>query len=524
MQGYEYDWWMAWQDILVPLGFIILGFFFHSYLVKTNAVAAARRGKVILADAEKEADLIRREADMIVKNAALSAQERVQQEHSKQRQELIELENRIMRRESDFDRKITLLEQKENLLEQRLADTAAEKEKLKGLQAELHHRIEEETRKLQEIADFSRDKAREIIMTRMETELKGDVARLIRHSQNEARMKAEGQAREIISLAIQRYAGEQVGEVTVSHIRLPDDKVKGFIIGKDGRNIKAFEQTTGVNLIVDETPEMVTVSAYDPVRREVARITLEKLIEDGRIQPARIEELYAKTCEEMEDTIRKGGEDALYELGIQGVRPELISTLGRLKFRQSYSQNVLQHSIQTAHIMGMMAAELDLDASIAKRVGIFHDIGKAVDHEVEGGHAVIGGTLLRKYDEDQVIVNAVASHHGDVEGGSIYAFLASAADAITAARPGARADTTDLYIKRLEKLEKIAGTYSGVKKSFAVQAGRELRVMVEPEVISDNDALLLARQIAKQIEDEIKYPGQIKVCVIRETRCIEYAQ
>jgi ribonuclease Y len=521
---YEYDWWRAWQETLIPMLFMVLGFFFNAYLTKTNAVAAARRGKVILADAEKDAQSIRSEAKVVAREQAMEAKEKIEASVQVQRAELIEIENRIMKRESDFDRKISLLDRKEQELEGKMIDAGEQKVKLIAREQELTDLIAAENAKLQAVADLSREKAREELVARMREELDGDKARLIRHSQNEARLLAEKEARNIVSQAIERYAGEQVSEMTTTWVRLPNDEMKGRIIGKEGRNIRSFEQITGVNLLIDETPGMVILSCFNPLRRETARITLERLVEDGRIHPANIEDIHKKVEAEVGDTVRKAGEDALYELGIHGVDPELITTLGRLKFRHSYSQNVLQHSMETAHFMGIMASELGLDVSIAKRAGIFHDIGKAVDHDIEGGHASIGANLLRKYGEDPIIVNACAAHHNDVEQLSVYATLAAAADAITAARPGARVNTTDLYLQRLEKLEKIANSFDGVAKTFAVHAGRELRIIVEPEAIDDAHALILARNIAKQIEDEVKYPGQIKVNVIRETRCIEYAQ
>jgi ribonuclease Y len=521
---YEYDWWRAWQETLIPMLFMVLGFFFNAYLTKANAVAAARRGKVILADAEKDAQSIRNEAKVIAREQAMDAKEKIEASVQIQRAELIEIENRIMKREADFDRKISLLDRKEQELEGKIVDAGAQKVKLIEREQELNALIASENAKLQSLANLSREKAREELVARMREELDGDKARLIRHSQNEARLLAEKEARNIVSQAIERYAGEQVSEMTTTWVRLPNDEMKGRIIGKEGRNIRSFEQITGVNLLIDETPGMVILSCFNPLRRESARITLERLVEDGRIHPANIEDIHTKVEEEVGDTVRKAGEDALYELGIHGVDPELITMLGRLKFRHSYSQNVLQHSIETAHFMGIMASELGLDVSIAKRAGVFHDIGKAMDHDIEGGHASIGANLLRKYGEDPIIVNACAAHHNDVEQLSVYATLAAAADAITAARPGARVNTTDLYLQRLEKLEKIANSFDGVSKTFAVHAGRELRIIVEPEAIDDAHALILARNIAKQIEDEVKYPGQIKVNVIRETRCIEYAQ
>ncbi len=521
---YEYDWWAAWQETLIPGLFMLLGFFFNAYLTKSNAVAAARRAKVILADAEKDAEKIRNEAKIVAREKAMEAKEHVEERIQVQRNELIDLEHRIIKREEDFDRKMGILETKENDLHNKILENNDAKIALLEKEKELNRLIEVESKMIQDRAGITKDEARNEMISRMRIELEGDNARLIRHSQNEARLTAQKEARNIIAQAIERYAGEQVTEITTTWVKLPNDEMKGRIIGKEGRNIRSFEQITGVNLLIDETPELIVLSSFDPLRRETAKLTLERLIEDGRIHPANIEEIHNKAATEVEDIIRKAGEDALFELGIHGVDPELISVLGRLKFRHSYSQNILQHSIETANFMGIMAAELGLDTSIAKRAGIFHDIGKALDHEIEGGHAEIGANILRKYKEDPIIINACASHHKDIEPTSIYATLVCAADAITAARPGARNQTTELYLQRLDKLEYIANSFDGVSKSFAIQAGRELRVIVEPEMVSDEKAMIIARDIAKKIESEVKYPGQIKVNIIREKRCIEYAQ
>ncbi|AKJ65693.1 ribonuclease Y [Kiritimatiella glycovorans] len=522
--GYEYDWWQMWQDIIVPLGFVVLGFFFHAYLTKANAVAASKQAKSILEDAEKQAESIRREAQLNLRDQELKVHEKAHEEQDSARKELVDLENRIMKREKDFDRKLSLLDQKEQQLEQQISEAERKEQAAEARRTELDELIEQENRAVQKAAEMSRDEARETIMKRLQEALSEDSARLIRHAQNEARVLARTEARKIVVSAIERYAGEQANDVTTTTVDLPSDEMKGRIIGREGRNIRAFESTTGINLIIDETPGVVTLSGFDPTRRETARITLERLIEDGRIQPARIEEIFEKTSREVDDTIRKAGEDVLFQLGLQGVAPELVSLVGRLKFRHSYSQNVLQHSLETAFLMGSMAADLGLDPSVAKRVGIFHDIGKAVDHEVEGPHALIGGKLLRRHGESPEVYNAVAAHHHEMDVDSIYATLASSADAISASRPGARSDTTENYLKRLSRLENVAGDFEGVNKAFAIQAGRELRVIVAPSEISDEAATLLARDIAKKIEQEVRYPGQIKVTVIRETRCIEYAQ
>lgn len=517
-------WWNGIQDIIVNIGFVVLGFFFHAYLTRTNAVAANQRGSVILKEAEKKAEAIRHEAEVHAREEVLKAREKAEHSLDKKRQSIIELEDRVVAREKDISRKLELLETKDHTLTEKL-DKAEERETaLKEMEQQLQERMEEETRKIQAVAGISKEDARRQIMARLEEELQNEISGLIRHEQKAALEKAREEARDIVCAAIERYAADHVANVTVTQVQLPSDDMKGRLIGKEGRNIRSFEMESGVNLIIDETPMMVMLSCFDPVRREVARVALEQLIEDGRIHPASIESTLKKVKGDIDEVIRQSAEDALYQLGISGVDPELVKILGRLKYRTSYKQNVLDHSIEMASLMAMMAADLDLDVDIAKRVGLFHDLGKAVDHEVEGSHAVIGANLLRKYGEAPVVYNAVAAHHEDVEKSSPYAVLASAADAMTAARPGARVDTTDLYLKRLAKLEKIATSYKGVEKSYAIQAGRELRVIVQESKVNDDDALVMARNIANQIQDQVKYPGQIKVTVIRESRAIEYAK
>ena len=506
------------------IGFLILGFFFHAYLSKTNAIAASKRSKSILAEAKRDADVTRREAKVQAKDAVLRARENSEKETARQRKDILDLEKRIVEREKSLSGKLDMLSTKELQLSGRLTEVHDQKDALKEKQTQLQSLIQKETQRIEEVASLSKDEARKAIMGRMEDELKSEAGGLIRHVQKNAKEEAEKTAREIIATAIQRYAAETVCDITTSSVALESDDVKGRIIGREGRNIKSFEAVTGVNVLVDETPEIVILSCFDPIRREVARVALEQLIEDGRIHPVRIEETVAKVRKEIDVSIRKAGEEALFNLGITGVAPELMHTLGKLKFRTSYKQNVLDHSIETAHLMAMMATEMGLDAKLAKRIGIFHDIGKAIDHEAEGGHAVIGANLMRKHGEERIVYNAVGSHHDDMERESVYATLCDAADAMTAARPGARAVTTDLYLQRLEKIEKICNQYAGVKSSYAVQAGREVRIMVEPKKFNDHGTLLLARNIAKQIGKEVKIPGTVRVTVIRETRCVEYAK
>lgn len=512
------------QGVLVSLGFLILGFFFHAYITKTNALAAKKQAKAILNEAQRETDVLRREAKVQAKDAVLRAREKSTQEFTNQRRDVLELEKRVMEREKNLSRKLEMLNTKEVQLTGRMSEISEKRDQLIGKENQLDKLIQEETLRVEKTADLSKEEARKIIMKRMEEELQAEANGMVRHIQKDAKETAEKKACEIIATAIQRYAADTVYDITTSSVPLESDDIKGRIIGRDGRNIKSFESETGVNVLIDETPEVVMLSSYDPIRREVARVALERLIEDGRIHPARIEETVERARADIDNTIRSAGEEALFSLGIAGAAPELVHTLGKLKFRTSYKQNVLEHSVETAHLMAMMAAEMGLDPKIAKRVGIFHDIGKAIDHETEGGHAVIGAQLLRKHGEERIVYNAVGSHHEDMERESVYAVLCDAADAITAARPGARAETTDLYLQRLEKIEKIANQYAGVKNSYAVQAGREIRIMVEPEKFNDQGTQLLAKNIAKQIGHEVKIPGTVRVTVIRETRCVEYVK
>ncbi|MDF7806054.1 ribonuclease Y [Pontiellaceae bacterium B12219] len=514
----------AGQGVLLGLGFLVLGFFFHAYITKTNAIAASKQAKAILAEAQKEADVVRREAKVQAKDAILRARENSERELTAQRKDILDLEKRVVEREKNLTSKLEMLNNKEMQLTGRMTEISEHKEALREKREELDRLIREELLRIEDAAALSKSEARKIIMKRMEDELQVEANGLIRHIQKEAKETAKQKAREIVTTAIQRYAAETVFDITTSQVSLESDDVKGRIIGKEGRNIKSFESETGVNVLIDETPEVVVLSCYDPIRREVARVALERLIEDGRIHPARIEETVAKVREEIDDTIRHAGEEALFGLGLTGVAPELVHILGKLKFRTSYKQNVLDHSVEAAHLMAMMAADLGLDPKIAKRCGIFHDIGKALDHEMEGGHAEIGAKILRKYGEDAVVYEAVGSQHEGMDVQSVYGVLCDAADALTAARPGARMETTDIYIERLEKIEKIANQYAGVKSSYAVQAGREIRILVEPEKFNDHGTSLLAKNIAKQIGREVKIPGVVRVTVIRETRCVEYAK
>ena len=409
------------------------------------------------------------------------------------------------------------MEKKEESLQRKLKELELKQARLTAI----HDKQNEE---LERISGLTAEEAKEILVDNIKREAEQEAALIVKEIERDAKENAERKAREIITYAVQKCSADHVAETTVSVVDLPNDEMKGRIIGGEGRNIRALETLTGIDLIIDDTPEAVVISGFDPIRREVARLALEKLISDGRIHPARIEEMVEKSKKEIEQKIKDDGEQAAFETGVHGLHPELIKLLGRLRFRTSYGQNVLKHSIEVAHLAGIMAAELGADVKIAKRAGLLHDIGKAVDHEVEGPHVVIGEDLARKYKENKAILHAIGAHHGDVEPQTIEAVLVQAADAISAARPGARRETLESYIKRLEKLEEISNSFEGVEKSFAIQAGREIRIMVKPEVVNDNSIILIAKDIVKKIEDELEYPGQIKVNVIRETRAIEYAK
>ncbi len=503
---------------------IAAGYAAHSIRTRIRTTSAEKNARQMLADARREAEVTLKEAQLKAKDQAIQAREQFERETQDRRQELRAVEERVTQRETNLDRKLAMLDKKDQAVDEKLADLALQKDELNRQKEELDRLIGEERNRIQQVAAMSQDEARGIIMGRLEEELRNEAGQLTRHIQEEATENAEREAKRIITMAIERYAAPQVNDITTSTVTLPNDEMKGRIIGKEGRNIRSLEAATGVNFMIDDTPEVVVISGFDPLRREIAKIALERLIADGRINPARIEEVVHKVEEEIEDTIRAAGEEAIYELSLRGVAPELVRTLGRLKFRHSYSQNVLRHSIEMAHIMGVMASELGMDPAIAKRVGLFHDIGKALDHQVEGSHAIIGADLLKRHGEAAIVYNAVAAHHGEVEGESLYAVLATAADAMTASRPGARSENTEIYVQRLEKLEGISNSFRGVVKSYAIQAGREIRVIVEPSKIDDNEAMQMARNISKQIEHELQYPGQIKVTVVRETRCVEYAR
>ena len=501
-----------------------LGYFLRKYLAEKKIKNAEAQAQQILEQAKKEAQDRRREVELEAKDLLYRVRQDFDRETKDRKQEMSNLEKRLAQKEENIDRRLELLEKKEKEIETKHENIRKQEESLKVKENQLHSLIAEEKERLQKISSLSAEEAKQILLSRLNEELNAEKSVFIRRQEEELRNISDKKAREIVSLAIERCAAEHAVESTVSVVTLPNDEMKGRVIGREGRNIRALEMATGVDVIIDDTPEAVTLSAFDTVRREIARLSLEKLIADGRIHPGRIEEIVEKTKKEMDDKIREEGERAAFEAGINGLHPEAIKLLGRLKYRTSFGQNALQHSKEVSFLLGTMASELGLDFKLGRRIGLLHDIGKAVDHQVEGTHAKIGAELAKKYNESQEVVAAIEAHHEEAQPQSFYAVLAVAADAISAARPGARRETLETYIKRLEKLESIANLFKGVEKSFAIQAGREIRVVVQPEKISDSDAVNLARDIRKKIEEGLEYPGQIKVTVIRETRAIEYAK
>ena len=514
--------------ILVVIGSIalgvLLGYLLRQRLFKNRQASSEMLSARIVDEAKKESETIKKEAVIQAKENLLKVKAEFEKDTRERKSELENLEKKIRSKEENLDKRIDQLSQKEANFENRDKSLVNKESAFNEKQEKLHRMIEEQKRKLEEIAGISSEEAKNFLIQSMETEAKRDAAVLVRKIEEEAKRTADKQSREIIAYSIQRYAGDFVAENTVSVVNLPSDEMKGRIIGREGRNIRAIEAATGIDLIVDDTPEAVVLSSFDPIRREVARISLERLISDGRIHPGRIEDIVKKVRTEVDTIIRETGERTSFDVGVHDIHPEIINLLGSLKFRNSFSQNVLQHSIEVAHLTGMMAAELKMNVKEAKRAGLLHDIGKAIDHEVEGTHAAIGADYAKRFGESPRIVQAIATHHDDGRTNTLLGVLVQAADTLSAARPGARREMLETYVKRLEELEAIANSFNGVDKCYAIQAGREIRILVENEKISDNDAVMLCRDIIKKIEKDLTYPGQIKVTVIRETRVSDYAR
>jgi len=505
------------------IGFLV-GNLLRKKLSDSMVSTAENLARKTLEDAKRQAENITKEASLQAKDVVYQAKAEFERETKDKRRDLQALEKRLQQKEENLDKKVVLFDQRDAEMFRKEQVVTAREQAAAQKEEKLGQLMEEQRRKLEEISGMTATEAKKVLMDSLENEAKHDAAKRIKVIEEEARETSDKKSKEILSLAIQRYAGEYVAERTVSVVALPSDEMKGRIIGREGRNIRALEAATGIDLIIDDTPEAVILSGFNPIRREVAKLSLEKLIADGRIHPGRIEEVVAKATEEVEQAIREAGEQAAFDLGVHGIHPEVLKLIGRLRYRTSYSQNVYQHSLEVAFLCGIMAAELGVNVKQAKRAGLLHDLGKAVDHEVEGSHAVIGAELAKKYGESPKIVHAIMAHHEDEKPSSVLAVLVQAADALSGARPGARREMMETYVKRLDDLEKIASSFAGVSTSFAIQAGREIRVMVSSEEVSDDRTLILAKDIAKKIEAEMTYPGQIKVNVIRETRATEYAR
>lgn len=495
----------------------IIGILIRKKLAEATIGSAEKEAERILISAKKDAESKKKEILLEAKEESIKVKNEIEKENKERKTEIQRLEKRIVQKEETLDKKIEALEKREEKHQENISKLNIDKENIEKI-------AKDKLSELERISGFSKDQAKEYLLTNLENELSHEKALLIKEMEMATKQEADKKAKQLIALAIQRCAVDHVAETTVSVVSLPNDEMKGRIIGREGRNIRTIESLTGIDLIIDDTPEAVILSGFDPMKREVARIALENLILDGRVHPARIEEMVDKAKKEVEVIIKEEGEMATLESGLYGIHPEIIKLLGKMKFRTSYGQNVLKHSLEVSHLTGIMAGELGLDVTLAKRAGLLHDIGKAIDHDEEGSHVQLGSAICRKYKEHEVVINSVESHHGDVEPTSIISVLVQAADAISAARPGARRETLETYIKRLQNLESIAESFDGVEKSFAIQAGRELRIMIIPDYIDDDGLVLLAREISKKIEEELEYPGQIKVSLIRESRAVDYAK
>ncbi|HIV73889.1 MAG TPA: ribonuclease Y [Candidatus Pseudogracilibacillus intestinigallinarum] len=509
---------------LVLIVGIVVGYLVRKSIGEAKISSAENLAKQIVEEAHRNAEAAKKEALLEAKEENHAFRQQVEEELRERRTEVQKQEDRLIQKEEILDKKSITIDNRELSLEKREQNIAEQQQQIEEMRSKVDALLEKQHTELERISGLTSEQAKQIILNRVETELNQETAVMIKEAENRAKEESDKKAKNILSLALQRLAADHVAETTVSVINLPNDEMKGRIIGREGRNIRTLETLTGIDLIIDDTPEAVILSGFDPIRREIARIALEKLVQDGRIHPARIEEMVDKARREVDDHIREIGEEVTFEVGVHGLHPDLIKILGRLKYRTSYGQNVLKHSMEVAHLSGLLAAELGEDEVLARRAGLLHDIGKAIDHEVEGSHVEIGKELAMKYKEHPVVVNAIASHHGDEEATSIISVLVAAADALSAARPGARSETLENYIKRLEKLEDISDSFTGVEKSYAIQAGREVRIMVKPDEVDDATATHMAREIRKRIESELEYPGHIKVTVIRETRSVEYAK
>ena len=508
--------------IFFGIGYVV-AYWVKGKIAAQKIKAAEDEAIRIIEEAKIKSDAIIKEAQIEAKDKLFKMKSDFDNENKETRGELKKREKRLIQKEESIDNKIEQIERRDREISRKEVILQKREENIALSEVQHNELIEEQKKQLERVSDLTAEQAKELLIRAMENEARHDAAKLIKKIESEAREEADKKAKNIISTAIQRYAGEFVAERTVSVVQLPNDEMKGRIIGREGRNIRALEAATGIDLIIDDTPEAVILSGFNPVRREVARISLMRLISDGRIHPARIEDIVKKVELEVDQTIKEAGEQAAFDLGVHGINNELIKYIGRLKFRTSYAQNVLQHSIEVGFFSGIMASELGLSSKLARRMGLLHDIGKAIDHEVEGPHAVIGANLAKKFGEAPKVIHAIAAHHEDIQQSSVYAYLVQAADGLSGARPGARKELLENYIKRLEDLEKIANSFNGVSNTYAIQAGRELRVIVESGIISDEDSVMLSRDIAKKIEESLVFPGQIKVIVIRETRAVEYA-
>lgn len=503
---------------------VVVGYFVMKKSNESKMAGARNSAEQIIEDAKREAEAQKKEALLEAKDENHKLRTETESDIRERRSELQKQENRLLQREENLDRKDDALNKREASLERKDEALTEKQQHIVQMESKAEELVRQQQAEMERISSLTREEAKSIILQDVEKELSTDIAVMMKESEARAKEESDKKAKNILSLAMQRFAADHVAETTVSVVNLPNDEMKGRIIGREGRNIRTLETLTGIDLIIDDTPEAVILSGFDPIRRETARLALEKLVSDGRIHPARIEEMVEKSRREVDEQIREIGEQTTFDVGVHNLHPDLIKILGRLRYRTSYGQNVLKHSVEVAFLSGLMAAELGEDVTLARRAGLLHDIGKAIDHEVEGSHVEIGVELGTKYKEHPVVINSIASHHGDTEATSIISVIVAAADALSAARPGARSETLENYIRRLEKLEEISESYEGVEKSFAIQAGREIRIMVRPEQIDDMTAHRLARDIRKRIEEELDYPGHIKVTVIRETRAVEYAK